>query len=468
MNKKTKYSLYILAGVICATVIKYSLAFFIFLELVLPIHVQAFTIDRCTNVRGCSTTKILDRNGTFKSIQKNYFERFIYFPIQKKSPLDILDEYENFQDINKILNEKAYAFDYELGGEPIPAIHVVKYVLEDKEYNPLNPIATNEALFDDVFSKFNLLQGPKADRFIIEVSTALYHEFHKTYPWSLKDYSKVELHNVIPYTLDEDYLESMLTNNVNKLYVEYYVDNIVTDAQYKQNILAKKIIGDATSPKEAIMRIVNWHQRNFFHAYSNGEDEDYGWDKYLDGDEPPSNGMIPLPKSIDRIYEERIIDCHIPTTLISGMLHSLNIPALKYGAHGHSVLYLPSLNGYVHGDHIAMNAHSGDYVIFTKEEFQKYASIEDDGGSWNMLHDIVSEKAKPFIWKTGWTKRIGENLYINANYGLSSNDIDCTDDAEHVNLLKEWFPEYIFSQVAPGCKFKSDLVPIKTLYELSQ
>jgi hypothetical protein len=299
---------------------------------------------------------------------------------------------------------------------------------------------------------------------VINLAHGLAVEAQGLVPWSLHEYSEQEIDNLFIedtalHILDPALNRGEFPPGMPNLRTHTYPmdDQVVEAAHVKQYHLGQRLIAGATTQAEAVMAILEWMAQNFFHAI-----DDYPWDVYLDGREPRTSGPVAYPASLERIYEERVIGCHEPTIMLEGMLHSLNMPALRLKVHGHGVLYLPSLDRYVHGDHVANYTDApGEVLLLTPDEFRPYA--EDVG----MIFQIYFDKYQsPFPSVPLW--RDGEVLYIFVDRVVTWVDMNCVVVSEEDwARLSEQLAAYNLQYDTVTCALTSDRVPILTLEELS-
>ena len=130
--------------------------------------------------------------------------------------------------------------------------------------------------------------------------------------------------------------------------------------------LAEAITAGANSDYEKVVKLVDWEMKNFFHAGGL-----WGWDTY----EGYTN-ILSLP--IKELFKERIVGCHQAANILVSLLNSINIPAEKIVVENHGVVYLSSLNKYVHGDYIAnLVSVPAEQLIMTEEELNSYAYSQE-------------------------------------------------------------------------------------------
>jgi hypothetical protein len=347
-------------------------------------------------------------------------------------------------------------------GEVFSGEDILRWMLIDQRYDPgwTNPQK------EQLLGMLDGFEFPTTGQRILVINLAhgLAVEAKGLVPWSLGEYSAMEIENLFI----EDTALHILNPALHRgefppgmpnlrTHTHPMDDHMVEAAHVKQYHLGQRLIGGATTQSEAVMAILEWMAQNFFHAYG-----DYSWEVYLDGREPRPSGPAAFPASLERIYEERITGCHEPTVMLEGMLHSLNVPALRLKVHGHGVLYLPSLDRYVHGDHVANYTDApGEVLLLTPEEFRPYA--EEVG----MIFQIYFDKYQPPFPSVPLC-RDGDELYIFAGRMIEWADMTCVQVSEEDwARLSQQLAAYNIQYNTTTCDLTSDRVPILTLEELS-
>jgi hypothetical protein len=147
--------------------------------------------------------------------------------------------------------------------------------------------------------------------------------------------------------------------------------------------------------------------------------------------------------------------------MLEGMLHSLNIPALRLNVHGHGVVYLPTLDRYVHGDHMAMyTAAPPGTLLLTPDEFRPYA----EDVAW--IFQIFFDKYQPPIPSIP-LRRDGDALYIHARNVINRPEMTCVEiSSEDWAWLSSQLSIYNIFYDTVNCELTSDRVPIQTLEAL--
>jgi hypothetical protein len=340
---------------------------------------------------------------------------------------------------------------------------ILRWILIDQQYDP----GWSNDRKEDLLASLDGYDFPSSGQriFILTVAQGLALDARGLVPWSLQNYSAWEINNLYIedtalHVTNPDLDRGTLPVAMPNLFMHIYPlgDDVVEAAHVGQYHLAKRLIGDAASHSDAIAALVVWMQQNFFHAY-----EDYPWDVYLDG-RPPRSGAGPaaFPLSLERIYDERVVGCHEPVIMLEGMLHSLNIPAVRLSVHGHGVLYLPTLDRYIHGDHVANYTATPPGVMFlTHEEFRPYA----EDVAW--IFQIYFDKYDPPITSVP-LHRDGDVLYIHARNIITRPDLNCVEISfEDWTWLSQQLEAYNIFYDTVDCELTSDRVPILTLQALS-
>ncbi len=312
--------------------------------------------------------------------------------------LKILDSYDSLLGLRQeLLNIKA---KNKVTGKIITGHDLLAKFLVEKKYSPILKNEEKINIIESLFEQYTLPQsGTKM--FIVNVANGLWTEKNAGLPWSLKDMESAQIAKIFiqndsvnDYSVNAYEGRPELPNMVN-VYHQISVpepNTVVEESSYQQYNIARKIAAGAKTQRQAVEKIVSWGQKNFFHA-----NDEYPWDVYLDGKtvQPPISYWNSYPLSLRRIYDERVIGCQEPTIFLQGMLHNLNIPAIRLSVWNHGVLYLPSLDLYVHGDAVAMYKYPTKMIILTPEEFQPIAEVE---ANFVMpIYEKYSEKFKTYL-----------------------------------------------------------------------
>jgi len=306
-----------------------------------------------------------------------------------------------------------------------------------------------------------------AKTYLINVATGLFAEAHHFYAWSLRDYSPQQIQDLF---IQDDSLrwESSglfrgdlppgMPNTVSHWYLT--PDSVVEAAHFKQFNLARRIAEGAATQEQAVLSVMTWMMQNFFHAYAPG----YGWEVYLDGRQPLNNGgPVAYPLSLERLYEERVSGCHEPTIMMEGMFHSLNIPAVRLMMQGHGVLYLPTLERFIHGDHIvAYHDAPAELLLLTADEIRPFAEDVD----W--IFAIVYPDKYHSPLESMPIYRDGQSLYIQADNVRDHTTGACiqVSQADWARVTQQ-LSAYNLRYDAQACTLTSDRLPILTLDQLA-
>jgi hypothetical protein len=363
---------------------------------------------------------------------------------------EILDTYQNLQQVTIALKNMSFgsANGYDtalsvLGGS----------------YSPTEDWATLQALFDQQFPTNTIYEKI----FLVRTIHILWMEKHGWLPWTIKDYSKDEI-NALFYEERVNYLDSSLgpkpSINYPSQYVgseEYADPQLELEASYKLHELAIKM--EANTVELSVTNAVRWIKTNFFHAYNS-----WGFDRYKGKPDPwviaPGNF---LPSNMESLFDERIVGCHEPVMLLSEILRCLNIPAVNLNIFSHGVTYIPSLDSYVHGDHLANRPLVPvSLMLLTKDEIVQY-SDEDD-----MLFNLLDNKIKSVFDPTF------ASLFSNNHIGRVDNTLILPIDgmisavpANIVDAFRTEAQQYNIQYDAVTGKFTSQPVPIQSLVSLS-
>ncbi|HEY2982370.1 MAG TPA: hypothetical protein VGJ22_14390 [Anaerolineales bacterium] len=379
-------------------------------------------------------------------------------------PLVILDTYESLAGTRDFLNRLTFTMEAD-GVTDRSGRQLLEWILVERAYDPRASNADKQSLFDSLDAY--IWPNPGARMYLINVATGLFAEAHHFYPWSLRDYSQTQIANLF---IQDDSLAWQkndlhhgdvppgMPNTVSHWYPS--PDLIVEEAHYKQFNLARRLAEGSATQEDAIHAVMAWTMQNFFHAYAPG----YGWEVYLDGQEPRTDGgAVAYPLNLERVYEERVSGCHEPTIIMEGMLHSLNIPAVRLSMQGHGVLYLPTLERFVHGDHIVGQRDAPPEVLMlTADEIRPFAENEA------FIFDIVYPRkySSPFLSMPLY--RDGGSLYIlNENVrDFSAGTCLQVSEADLARVSSQ-LSAYNLKYDSQTCTLTSDRLPIQTLDQLA-
>ena len=384
--------------------------------------------------------------------------------LEPLDPLTILDTYPSLAAVRQRLDEMTFTSTVD-SQTLLTGRQFLELILAERKYNPQD----NNQVKLELFAEFDRYTWPHpgAKIYLINVATGLIAEANRLYPWSLQDYSPQEIENLF---IEDDSLRiessgvkrGVLPPGMPNALFHWYPspDDVVADAHFKQYTLAYRLVQGETTQEEAAASIVVWMQQNFFHAYAPG----YDWNVYLDGREPRTDGgAVAYPLSIERIYEERVAGCHEPTILMEGMFHSLNIPAVRLTMHGHGVLYLPTLDRYIHGDHVVTyhDAPAG-MLLLTAEEILPFAEDKD----WIYAIVYPDKYSSPLISMPMY--REAGSLYFYAENVRDYTAGTCVQVSdEDWARVSQQLSVYNLRYDAQTCMLNSDRIPILTLDELT-
>lgn len=328
-------------------------------------------------------------------------------------------------------------------------------------YNANDTTAQKKLFFEKTFSDIQF-ESTHEKEFITRVVHALWFEKHGGANWSLKDYSTDEI-AILLWTPGFDggmpngtptnipllqYPQSFFINNI-------YPNSFRREGMYALHQLAMKF--KKSSIKESLLAAIYWQKKNFFHAYT-----DYNWNRYKDNQTEADKigmggGSIYLPTSIERLFDERVTGCHEHSLLISDYLRAMNIPAANLKHAGHGVLFVPSLNAYVHGDHIA------DMHVIPPEDYLVTADQIVTAGSQNYGSILSDKYPYPQHYFTNTLLARKDNKLFLHTDSVTGITIPQSDWDIMVSQVPEFNLKY---DTATGVS--SDMVPIQTLEELSK
>lgn len=305
---------------------------------------------------------------------------------------------ENYNSLTAVKTELiAIKAKYKSTNADINGYEILKKLMNEQKYNPTSKNSDKTILINNFFDQYSL-PSPGDRLFIINVATGLYAEANAKLPWSIRDLTQDQVKSLfiqndgINQNIDWTNIGRPPYPNLPNVELQESLpepSQVIEDSHFKQYRLALNITKGAKTEREAAEDLVIWAEKNFFHAYDetiSGGDR-FGWERYLDGrtisGDPSYDNSFPL--SIDRIYDERIIGCQQIVFLLEGMFHNLKIPAVRIAVFGHAVLYLPTLNVFVHGDNIVSNKYPKGILLLTPEQFKPLTEAEGNMYKMNLV-----------------------------------------------------------------------------------
>jgi hypothetical protein len=315
-------------------------------------------------------------------------------------------------------------------------------------YDPGEDWLTLQALFDQ-----KLQTDMQRKIFLVRTIHILWMEKHGNLPWSIKDYSKDEI-NALFYETQVNSSDPLLKPKISVLSQDITFGeldiHLELEASYKLHGLALKI--KANSIDLSVTNAVRWIKTNFFHYTT-----DWGMGVY---------GTDQFPDDLDHLFNERVFSCHEPVMLLSEILRSLNIPAVSLIIYSHGITYIPSLDRFVHGDHLAsMNLAPVSLVLLTKDEIEQ--CDQADSMLYNLLYNkIEAVFDPPFLAVQLFTSyrinRVGSTLTLDIDF-YSGVPVP----SNIVSTLQTEAPQYDIQYDVATKKFTSQAVPIQSLESLS-
>lgn len=235
--------------------------------------------------------------------------------------------------------------------------------------------------------------------------------------------------------------------------------------------LAEKLTENCNSTEEEVISITQWAQNNLFHYSNFGPGRFYGLGIYGKEDEI-HGGLHDI--SIESILSERAVGCHYASGVLITMLRSLEIAAeyVTETVNGevHGLTYIPSLDRYIHGDHVAnLVCIPAEELLHSSEEedfWRRHAGVPASEIGYAPEVGLISASFYAFqiaMWKKyGYLlelQRTGEMLHI-AGSALEEDPLKAGPDV---------CPEYHLrlGEIKNGKQFMvSDFIPIQGLEEL--
>jgi hypothetical protein len=234
----------------------------------------------------------------------------------------------------------------------------------------------------------------------------------------------------------------------------YYELSPMSKEVHKVSSLTGELTKDDYTTEDALRTIVEWGQKNLFHYHDNFMPADaYGTDSII---------QIMSDASIEDVFRERAVGCHLTTFVLATMLRSIGIDAdyVQSGSFGpevvspgHGILHIPEIDKYVHGDSVCLgNVRPTERVIIDRELL--FGVLKDD--------PLAMEEYKGNIHCGGFLKREGNSLYI--GQGMIHRGFEDTELIRLQEMLPEYNPQLEeLHNYGFGTGFTTDKVPIEEL-----
>jgi len=396
--------------------------------------------------------KFIPKTSTPKIIKNQIDPRLLNTLWKTINPYQaILDSYPSLQKTRTNLQNMTIE---DKNSKKITEYEIVLKILENYDGSQKNDI--KEKNIENTLSNYNFTKiSDKA--ILINIAHSLWLENKKTLPWSLKDFSEEEIESLFFYTDDPvDYSTTGAQEPNTSLDKNLYGAEIINLKGYDEGIIKLFLLSKTllkTNETLTIEEIVKWNMKNFFHAYY-----DYGWEVY--GCAGGSFWAEDCVYTLESTFEQRVTGCHEPALIVELMLRSINIPAVTLSILGHGVVYLPTIDRYIHGDNVAdfVTVPAKD-LLLTKEEIENIIKLGPNGDYDSIIR---AKHPSPYHFYTNIElHRKDSSLFL-------ETDSVCTSiPEEDWKNIKNQVPEYNIQYDQANCKIFSDLVPIKTLTELS-
>lgn len=389
--------------------------------------------------------------------------------VQGKDLISFLDSYESLSRVkSKLLSMKVT--DKNTKSET-NGYEVLKKLINEKRYNPQIYI-TKSNFLKDFFTNYNLPQTG-SELFLINIAGGLWTEAYGNFGWSLKDYNQNEIDGLFIQndSLNDNNPDSLVGRPLvpNMPHTElqlslYLPSQIVEDAHFKQYNLAMKLVNGSKNQKEAVENVLLWGEKNFFHPIDEPGNS-WTWGVYLDGRSVVSKNISPetsFPLSIERIYDERAIGCQEPTVLLEGILHNLNIPAVRLWVWRHGVLYLPTLDAYIHGDSVVGGKWPKGMWLLSPERLRPTALVEAE-----FLRPMAKTYDLKYPFALGMQRK-NKELYITIGPLFVYPQKTCIGVTENQwkEITKD-FSEYDLNYNKENCMVEGKSQPILSLDQLN-
>jgi hypothetical protein len=227
--------------------------------------------------------------------------------------------------------------------------------------------------------------------------------------------------------------------------------------------LANSLVDRGDTEYKKVLKITEWVARNFFHAYKSDEIVTT-WEVYNLGISTNLyDGKVQekdFSGSLEDKFNQRVVGCHGASRVLVELLTQLNIVSEYQVMNGHGIVFIPSLNKYVHGDTMADYAviTEKDKLLVTKEELERHPYNNDSYLNLNISVNVYFGYPNKINYIYG-PQRTGNYLFID---DFVSED---TISKENLKIIREELPEYNikYKKSKEGIFITSDLVPIQTV-----
>lgn len=251
-------------------------------------------------------------------------------------------------------------------------------------YSGCQSLTEKPTCMNRILDKYRWIRDDDKD-FLIHLCHMIWAERHAALPWSIRNLSRENVRLLAQYDID---LSGWSSDNqgTKGCWRETRPEgpDPISREWYKMYPLTRYLIEGSSGSSEALSVLTKWIMKNFFHAYNWGPDDTYDWDRY---DKPR------FLLTLEDFLHERIANCHLCAKTLCAMLRSVNIPAIELhdspGAHG--IVYVPTLNRYIHGDYLAMVTILPDpsIIIMSLDELEHW--IRSERGYASLFYHLRSE-----------------------------------------------------------------------------
>ena len=339
-------------------------------------------------------------------------------------------------------------------------------------YNPYLPPEEKQSLLDSLSSN----QTEKEKYTLLHLAHAEYLEDHHLVPWSLLDFDKDEIEALFTWTgeevfthfqqSDEFYLPSPYDANKPHFSGSAWEDSPFSREYENLFVVAEGLKSD--SIEQSVIQIIEWIEKNFFHYYSY-EKQGINYDRWhYDRISNDSRMQFENRVPVELMFSERAVGCYEVSQILIAMLRSINIPAYSLKLDGHGIAYIPCLDRYVHGDHLASSvmALPGEYFLLSAEEIQSWAENSPMASGYL---DLLRRDQKIYhLLQPIGPFREGNSLYFEINKSI-------IDKGDHWQQLKSSLPEFnlpdkpqeLEESKQYNWRYRSSNAKIQSLRELS-
>lgn len=232
-----------------------------------------------------------------------------------------------------------------------------------------------------------------------------------------------------------------------------YDDSVMAQELDRVREFTQNLTRNDETTEERVLSVVRWAQTNLPH-YGDGYMSDvYGGDGVHEADY--------MDISIEDVFRERVVGCHLTAFTMITMLRSIDIDAEYVRSEdlgirpNHGIMYVPELDRYVHGDTVCMRNILPTEIILQERDVLIALKSSDPE---------ALEEFRTHYHCGGHLHREGDSIYLQAV-------VHAGYEEQELQRLREMFPEFDLRLGEPredgfGTDLISARVPIRQLDEL--